>query len=639
MNHAFFILFTIVLVFSLTFEYPLLAIQEANLKQKSSHTELRKEINKARSITLSNPAASISILEELNIFENDLESDTIEYIRYYETLGYGKMRLGAYDQSLNAFNKALELALESKNQIWEARVYDSLATLFKYLKDYEQSEKFELRAINLFTLMDDTLSISLALNNYGHTLLKQNQYEEALINLNESLRLKSQLNSDIGIGTNFNNIGKALIGLNRIDTAIQIIKKSIPIKKEERAFASLINSFNNLAEAKILIGQYDLAKQTLDSSIFYSKFTKANLELTDTYLLYKNLYDLQGKPDSAYRYFQQYTIMQDSLFNVPMLRNLTNVLYDFRKYELKLDLLEKTNQLQLAEIEKSRQQKKFYTYYLLSALVFLVFFAILFFKIRNQNKKLKNQQINLINKNELIEQQKKKIENENRLKDKILFMLSHNIRSPLASLKGIMSLFAGGHLTQSEASENFKKIGAMMTNVMIQLDNLISWSHIDPSDVRINKEKIQFTQFLHQLSLQLVEKGYNVATYEENKQHQPSQMWVDTHVLALILENILIEFQKINPKEDNQTFLNFDVDNSRLIVYYSYESQPIDMFKLHLQPIEETDDRFTLSMSATLANNHDGKILCSENSSKLFLLALELNLNAKDDIKKLVSNG
>ena len=94
-------------------------------------------------------------------------------------------------------------------------------------------------------------------------------------------------------------------------------------------------------------------------------------------------------------------------------------------------------------------------------------------------------------------QQREKIESLSRYKTKLLSIISHQIKNPLAIIQGYASLIRDKTVNEPKAiNEVSQKIHNNARELINLLNNLLDWSHLEEGKLTYNFEKIELNGFL-----------------------------------------------------------------------------------------------------------------------------------------------
>ena len=77
---------------------------------------------------------------------------------------------------------------------------------------------------------------------------------------------------------------------------------------------------------------------------------------------------------------------------------------------------------------------------------------------------------------------KKVLDQEAQIKDKLISIISHDIRGPLSSVKGLVDLFNANGITYLELREHFKYLSKLLNLTFNLLDNIRHWSGVQKND-------------------------------------------------------------------------------------------------------------------------------------------------------------
>ncbi|MEQ9165721.1 MAG: PAS domain-containing sensor histidine kinase [Fulvivirga sp.] len=134
----------------------------------------------------------------------------------------------------------------------------------------------------------------------------------------------------------------------------------------------------------------------------------------------------------------------------------------------------------------------------------------------------------------------------NDTKNRLLSVISHDIRAPLNSLKGIINI--SGNITQENLAQFISKVNTRLTSVTFNLDNLLNWAKGQMEGITIKPEVVDVKALIDQ-NIALV------ADYAETKKVKIRSIgsadlkaFVDSESLSLVMRNILNNAIKFSPE-------------------------------------------------------------------------------------------
>jgi len=152
-------------------------------------------------------------------------------------------------------------------------------------------------------------------------------------------------------------------------------------------------------------------------------------------------------------------------------------------------------------------------------------------------------------KNELLEQQKRELEESNNIKDKLFSIVGHDLRAPLSSISGFLTLLETDSLAGEERKIYIQKLKNAISGSSETLDNLVFWYIQQQKNLVIKKEKVSLYA-----SITLVFNTLGILAEQKHIQlsHQiPENIYVETsaNFLAFLLRNLISNALKFTPKK------------------------------------------------------------------------------------------
>jgi two-component system sensor histidine kinase ChiS len=176
---------------------------------------------------------------------------------------------------------------------------------------------------------------------------------------------------------------------------------------------------------------------------------------------------------------------------------------------------------------------------------FLLFQTLLLARrITYSNLKLKEVNLNL---ESLIASRTGQLEKSSKIKDGLLSVISHDLRSPLRSLKGLLDGFQNNFLSADEFRKFISELNSELTRTNLLVENLLSWSSNQLKGQLVSKRNFDFSvmisELVHFFQPQLRKKKISVRT----SLHGLNMIFSDPDILGAIIRNILanaIKFSK-----------------------------------------------------------------------------------------------
>lgn len=390
---------------------------------------------------------ALSLAKKINYTNGIAES--------YRIIGIGKSYLDQNEQAIENYLNALNYFKQSRNKEGEAKVYNNIGNLYMDV-DFDKSLEYLDQSLKLATeLKLDPLLASLY-GNIGNIYQRKKNYNQALASYEKSVTLFKKLNIPTGITQALQNMGVAYFKINRIDKAEDYLKQAIQKAKENDLNNTIARTNTTLALVYIAKQQYKEAEAAIQEGITYAKIVKdPRLEYDYTYTSYQLEFKRKNFQKALAYLKQVYT--QDSITyanNVSDKISLTEVQH--RQQEK-----QRENELTIAK------QRYTQTLFWASTIVACLAFIVIFLLNRSVKKSARsNKQLTLLNEEvskqkedldrinqtleEIIDDRTRDLQIKNKKLSEYSSHLSHQIRGPVATLKGLMILEKDKLIEQEE---------------------------------------------------------------------------------------------------------------------------------------------------------------------------------------------
>jgi signal transduction histidine kinase len=163
----------------------------------------------------------------------------------------------------------------------------------------------------------------------------------------------------------------------------------------------------------------------------------------------------------------------------------------------------------------------------------------------------------------LVDERTLELSQANKIKDKLLSIISHDIKGPFNSLRGIINLFNQGFITGEELGPVMKKIESQMGITNLLIENVLLWVRSQMAGVSISLEPMLLGSLVNEhLSLYegtAAEKKIQLV----NEINNTLSVNADKHVLSLVLRNLISNAIKYS-FEDSQITISADKIDGRV---------------------------------------------------------------------------
>jgi hypothetical protein len=431
--------------------------------------------------SISNAKKALDLAQKIKFIAGEAES--------FRVIGIGFYYLNQRDSALNNYLKSLSIYSASNNQLGEAKVSNNIGNLWLEI-DYDKSLFFFKKTLAIAQKYGKKELIAGGYLNIGNAYYRKKNYSIALKNYEISSKIFNELNNPIGITQSLQNRGVIYYSINNFDKAIEILTQA-NLKAKAYELNSSVASINlTLTSSFIAIGNYELAEKYLEEGKAFAKLVNDAKKIYDyTYTKYELEYK---KKDYAQAIIYLKEVHdQDSIFYKENIASNINLI----QQTLKQQQVQSENE---RIIENQRNAKKL----TVAAVTVLILAFLLIFILVKSNKKSKKSNEELQRLNDEVKQQKNNVDRINqkleeiiteRTKDLIIknqklgeysSHLSHQIRAPVATLKGLMLLIQEDAV---EFGEIIPQINKCVDNIDYQILDINDALH-DPTRYHLNRK-------------------------------------------------------------------------------------------------------------------------------------------------------
>jgi len=304
----------------------------------------------------------------------------------------------------------------------------------------------------------------------------------------------------------------------------------------------LVNLLNNKRDQLELFTLYtklftrqqklDTAETTALAALDLSRRFKDSLALVTSYEQYKDIAMLQGDQEKTYALLLEYTSLKSNFDKAAANRNL-----DFLRAQHQYDSEKASQELALAEKN----------WVIIGVLFLLGCVSVILYLARKNyaNQKAANKELSQLNAS----------------KDKLFSIISHDLISPINTLKEMLALYKDNVLTESEVLDSIPRLKTRVDMSSFTLNNLLYWAQTQMSGFKSNPKSVDlkdraslacslFTEEIKAKDLLpecAIPIGYNV--------------WFDINHLDVILRNLVSNAIKFSPLKGRIQFKIEEKDN------------------------------------------------------------------------------
>lgn len=447
-------------------------------------TRLRLLTEEGRSLLYKQPDAALRILKNAAKIADSLglpfyrsESMAWSGVAYYV--------MGEYDMAMPLFFEAREQAERSGNHNGLATALNGIGLIYQTQHLYQKAIAHHKQAIvharsipNLERVTANSFNIGLAFDELG-------QCDSALHYLNNALQLASTHNFRRLQLMTFNRMAKVHFHLKDYRRADSLYHVALDNNNISDTWENCF-SWAGLAEVHDARGQYRTGIDYGLKSLDLARQMHAKWDVIHAAEILAKLYAHQQSFENAYEMSKIAQVYKDSVFNDEKENKLNFI--ELKETELAKARLEHENVIHLAEIKQKDFQIS------LAVVIGLALMIIIFVVYsRQRHKALLSKQLLLINQmmerqSNMVEKQNKELHELNQTKNHLLSVISHDMRGPFNTLRGMLELLRMGGLDEQQQQMVLKDLSSSFHSVSGTLEGLLQWARTQMNGQEATRE-------------------------------------------------------------------------------------------------------------------------------------------------------
>lgn len=420
---------------------------------------------------------------------------------------------GRIEDAVKIYNQSLAACIKLGQETEVANIKNSLGLIEIKKKNFVKAEALFNEALQISIAKKFVYGQKKSYYNLGLLASAKKDIATARINFNNSIRFDFDLNDYYGMSLNQIQLAQLLLAEHKLNDAVTMAKKA-----------------------------YDNARKTNA----YSLMTNSMVIIKD---IYKSEYDLENTIN-----------WQDSLINTLKLKADNEVDYANNFIALVKDKeIQKLNAK--TEIEKANKRVSSQLIiiiggtFLLLILAMMVIFAFISYRkqmllsrrLYKQNAIIEENAASLDSLNKEINSKNLLLEEDNRTKDKLLSIISHDLRNPITNTQTILSLINKGALSPDESKVLLEQLETQYINTTGLLDNLLGWLKSQITGKELEKSDMNVYDLMNGMHLEqkipLMHKRIKFINITDNN----TMVKAEKDMIKIIFRNLISNAIKFTP--------------------------------------------------------------------------------------------
>ncbi|WP_113924815.1 ATP-binding protein [Cognataquiflexum aquatile] len=479
-------------------------------------------------------------------------NDSLQITKAKGNLGWIYFRLGVWDKAFRYSKDSYLIALAQNYKTELGMALNNLGSLYYRQENYDEAIKNFKEAYTYGKEVNDPFLIIRSLNNLALNYTLKGELDSAYTFAKEAIESNEKFEEKYFITFTHRVIGDIYLGRGEVDKAIQSYEKSLQISTPEQIKTSEASVLHRLGNAYFIKGNSTKALGYLDRGLKISKENGLLDELVETYKIYAKIYDSKGNIPLAFKYqkaFNELNAEREAASNKERME-LLQAKFEVEKSDAEINFLKVQNSLKELEIKSFKKIWILFAVFTVMSIGLLFWMSIIFKKKQEANKRLQV-------KRSILEEQKKELQKKsaeltesNRSKNRILSILGHDLKSPVAQLKGVLDLLHSQELSKEEFDGISHILKRNVDGLYENIDNILSWSKSQMEGFKVQLLPTNIKKVIRPC-LELLQYQANSKEITITTNIIEEIAFVDQDLLQLIIRNLLSNAIKFSNKGSN----------------------------------------------------------------------------------------
>ena len=338
-------------------------------------------------------------------------------------IGVSHWARGNYDRALPLLLESYQLYKQLQDTLGEANALMNIGLVYSDQRNFTDAFSNFFESIKMFESLGEQGRVATTYNKIGSIYSQQGQFDQALQYFEKALVIHKSRNFQYGIAESHNRLGLLYRDMGDYDKGLDYCLQSLDLSRRIADKEGATKNLENIASIYIKMEDYGAARKYLQEGLELAREIGSKKWLKDIYFDLKEIALVARDYPNAFRYYESYTAMKDSLFNEEKAAQMADL-----KAQYEISERERTIALKKQEISILQQQARFDDLTRNILIAGLVFLAILAYLVVNQlqlrikNSRLREKELrselefksrelttytlNFIQKNEIMEQLK-----------------------------------------------------------------------------------------------------------------------------------------------------------------------------------------------------------------------------------------
>ena len=508
------------------------ALSLAN-KLEDLSTKVAAYQNKAMLLTMSGDYSAALRYDNLTLENDILLRDSSNISRDYNNIGNDYYDLGEYDDAFFYFSLSHRIAVASNDTLRILIADHNVGRVFKEMGQYETAIQHLRASKSLSDRVHDSEGLAYSYDEIGDVQLRREHYDSAEQSLSLALNVARKGQFKIVQPRIYGKLATVALRKGNYDRALAFYDTAYHLNEQTNDRHGMAEV--DLGRAVIFTGQnhYDQALINLERSLTVAKELNARILEIKCYNQLSQLWEMKSDYKKSLMYYKQYKQLEDTLFSQELQGKLlrSQLRFETESRDSQIAILSQKDAIQSSELRKQEFVRNI-------LVVVMALSVILLISVYRSGRRRRQINTLLLQHQEEMEKRSEELERLNQVKDKFFSIISHDLRSPINALSGLLDLLDKGAVSASELPKHIKELKARFNHTRTLLNNLLDWTLLQMDKLSVQAAKIDVYNIVEE-NIQLLTSVQSKDIRLINEVPRNAIGFADSNTINLVIRNLI----------------------------------------------------------------------------------------------------
>lgn len=447
-------------------------------------------------------------------------NDSVRLGYAYNNLGDVYMLTGNIPLALQFSEKSLDIFNRINHDMGIAYGNINMGLIHRNEKNYNIALDYFRKAADIRSRIDDKTGYASALLEIARTHIDKGDIQKALTYYENSYKRHTELNNKRYTAYCLDGMAKINYHLSKFEDAERDYLEAISLNESRMSYYGLIDNYLGVSLVYAKLNKVQKGESSLQNALNISTRLGLRTKILDTYEAYTEFYKILKNYEKAAHNSLNFLVLYDSIYSVQQYEILS---------EIEANYIMDQNLKQTKQQLVSTQRERLY----LIVIVFLLALIIGIFLWRNTRQNIMN----------------KKLISANNTKDKLLSVISHDIRSPFSTIIGFNELLIDNlsNTDNEQAKYYAEAVQSASTDTLNLVNNMLTWSRSQIGGIKLSLVRSDIYDLFKEIEGLFETKANkeNLILVFNNKITR--KVNIDRTIIQIVLSNLISNAIKYTP--------------------------------------------------------------------------------------------